>query len=199
VVIYTPEQKARHAENERKRRARMTPEQQAKAKARRATPERKAAHAARSRANYATPEGKAKSTAQLKAYRASPEGKAARATYYAQPEGKAARVVASRKRLLAGYGLTPEQYDLILAAQGGRCAICQCMPRTRLLAVDHCHKSKVKGLLKDVRGLLCSRCNHGLLGSGHDKVELLERAVDYLLHPPAPAALYAEEGTCTDG
>lgn len=76
-------------------------------------------------------------------------------------------------------GLT---FDLLLERQGGRCAICGCTPRTRRLAVDHDHET---GL---VRGLLCSRCNHDLLGAAHDDVEVLRRAVRYLDSPPAQRA-----------
>jgi len=65
-------------------------------------------------------------------------------------------------------------YDDLLSRQGGRCAICRCAPRTRRLAVDHDHATG------QVRGLLCSKCNHELLGAAHDSLELLERAVAYL-------------------
>jgi hypothetical protein len=148
-----------------------------------------------------TAEQKAKAAARLRAYRATPEGKAKTAAWNrARPpvtsERKANKVESNRVYyLMLKYGLTDEQYDLILSAQGGRCAICQCVPRTRRLAVDHCHKTaKTADKLKSVRGLLCSRCNNRLLGAAHDKPEILDRAADYLRHPPAPTALLAEEG-----
>ena len=77
-------------------------------------------------------------------------------------------------------------YDKLLAIQQGRCAICGATPRTRRLAIDHDH---VSGL---VRGLLCSAnegasCNKGLLGSAHDDVKILRRAVYYLENPPSGA------------
>jgi hypothetical protein len=158
------------------------------------TAAQKAKRAAVARARYATPEGRAARVAAGRKWMATPEGKATRtaaARKCSTPEGKAR---ARAKRLMAVYGLTPEQYDLILAAQGGRCAICRCIPRARRLAVDHCHQSRTKGRLQDVRGLLCQRCNHHLLGAAHDKPEILDRAAAYLRHPPAPSALYAEEG-----
>ena len=37
------------------------------------------------------------------------------------------------------YGLTAEQYDALLARQGGRCAICRARPKSKRLAVDHDH------------------------------------------------------------
>lgn len=55
------------------------------------------------------------------------------------------------------YGITTEQYEEMLLAQGGRCAICgrtqeEAGMRHRL-HVDHDHETD------RVRGLLCYRCN----------------------------------------
>ncbi len=78
---------------------------------------------------------------------------------------------------LSQYGITPEQYDSMLAAQGGHCAIC---PRTqqenvkrRRLAVDHDH---VTGR---VRGLLCYRCNVAI-GHLDDEPARARAAAEYL-------------------
>ena len=76
-------------------------------------------------------------------------------------------------------GMTTEQYDMLLKRQQGCCAICGTAPRTRRLAVDHDHKTG------KVRGLLCKRCNHNLLGAAHDQIPLLRKAIAYLQHPPA--------------
>ena len=70
-------------------------------------------------------------------------------------------------------GVTDEDYALMLATQGGGCAICGNPPRTRRLHVDHDHKTGV------VRGLLCFQCNHLLLVKGV-KAWKLRRAADYL-------------------
>ena len=85
----------------------------------------------------------------------------------------------SRKQILKGYGLTPDQYDILLESQNGVCAICG-KPETRVLkgklcelAVDHDHKTG------RVRGLLCVRCNLGI-GSFGDSSELTQKAVEYL-------------------
>jgi hypothetical protein len=91
------------------------------------------------------------------------------------------------KRILETYGITGEEYESILKAQGGVCFICQKPPRSKRLAVDHDHD---KGNTREaVRGLLCRRCNHRLLGSAHDAVPMLQRAIDYLTKPPAHLVL----------
>ncbi len=71
------------------------------------------------------------------------------------------------------YRLTLEDYDRMLEAQQGRCAICRRRPRKFLLCVDHDHKTK------KVRGLLCIRCNRGL-GSIGDSLERVMKFVEYL-------------------
>lgn len=80
------------------------------------------------------------------------------------------------------YGITAARYDEILRLQGRRCAICGNQPRSMRLAVDHDHKTG------EVRGLLCKRCNHDLLGGGHDSIDLLWKAIVYLISPPAQRA-----------
>lgn len=80
------------------------------------------------------------------------------------------------------YGLTPAQYDEMLKAQGGGCAICGKKPTTKKrLGVDHDHTTG------KVRGILCDQCNHavGLLGDDPDR---MMAAAAYLLQ--------AEEVAC---
>lgn len=89
---------------------------------------------------------------------------------------KAAHRSAAERKYLWPAGMT---YDKLLAVQGGRCAICRCTPRTRRLAIDHDHETGY------VRGLLCMKCNHELLGAAQDNVQILRNAVYYLEHPPA--------------
>lgn len=85
------------------------------------------------------------------------------------------------------YGITIEQYDELLALQGGRCAICRQRAVSKRLAVDHDHASGA------VRGLLCSRCNHDLLGAAHDDVRYLWAALHYLMAAPATGQWQAPE------
>ncbi|MBT2609870.1 endonuclease VII domain-containing protein [Streptomyces sp. ISL-87] len=93
---------------------------------------------------------------------------------------KAGRRQAARNtRIQATYGLSPEEYDRLLLAQDGRCAICRETRKTNL-AVDHCHKTEA------IRGLLCARCNGQLLARGaRDRPEVLRRAAEYLENYPA--------------
>lgn len=85
---------------------------------------------------------------------------------------------ARRKHLKETYGITQEEYDLMLEAQGGRCYICKGQ-RNYNLQVDHCHKTG------RIRGLLCKMCNKRLLPSVRDSVARLLAAAKYLEQPPA--------------
>jgi hypothetical protein len=78
--------------------------------------------------------------------------------------------------LRSAYGITPEQFDVMLLIQGGRCAVCGTDApggKHDRFMVDHCHSTGA------VRGLLCNACNHGigLLGDSADGVR---KALEYL-------------------
>ena len=72
-------------------------------------------------------------------------------------------------------GLTLDDYERMLAAQGGVCAICGKPPKQggRRFHVDHEHKSG------RVRGLLCFTCNKFTLGKYATPAKL-RAAADYL-------------------
>lgn len=78
-----------------------------------------------------------------------------------------------RSYLKRKYGMTPEQYNEMLAAQGGGCAICGRPPKKISLHVDHDHDTGA------IRRLLCFLCNN-LLGDAGDDPALLEKAAAYL-------------------
>lgn len=83
------------------------------------------------------------------------------------------RVAATARRswLMRSYGITPEQYDELVAQQNGACATCL---RSDLpLVVDHCH------VTERVRGLLCNPCNSGI-GHFREDREAMARAIRYL-------------------
>jgi hypothetical protein len=75
------------------------------------------------------------------------------------------------------YGLTVQEYQDLLAAQGNRCAICQRKWgrgwNGHVPHIDHCHTTG------RVRGLLCGECNTAIGRFGDDPA-LLRRAADYL-------------------
>lgn len=76
------------------------------------------------------------------------------------------------------YGITYEEYEILLTDQNFGCAICKGSHSNNKrtsgkLFVDHCHTTG------RVRGLLCSRCNHAL-GQFDDSPEKLKNAINYL-------------------
>ena len=71
------------------------------------------------------------------------------------------------------YGITVEQYTILLESQNSVCKICGLPePRGRLV-VDHNHSNNA------IRGLLCHNCNRAL-GVFNDNSDLLASAINYL-------------------
>lgn len=73
------------------------------------------------------------------------------------------------------YGITEEQFNLLIQRQGRRCPIClrlfkQILGRPN---VDHNHKTG------ELRGCLCRYCNHRVVGR-HTDPALLRRVANYL-------------------
>jgi len=126
--------------------------------------------------NQANPE-KVKSIKQK--WNTSEVGKYANIEWKRQNPEKA-RAIQRRAKLKARYGISEEQYIKMLEEQNHSCAICGKHEsqnvvgnKTIKLAVDHCHDTK------DVRGLLCDRCNTSI-GKFEHSVELLQKAISYL-------------------
>ena len=80
-------------------------------------------------------------------------------------------------QLKYNYGITIDDYERMLEAQGGCCAVCGANEpgdrRRKNFCVDHCHETG------EVRGLLCVHCNM-LIGRYGDSEELLKRFIAYL-------------------
>ncbi len=107
--------------------------------------------------------------------------------YAADPEGAKARVTAYRKEnpelakkwaeicKLRKYGLTLEDKEEMLQAQGGKCPICekQLEEGRGGTSIDHDHSTK------RVRGILCGTCNV-MLGDFQEDLNILQSAVSYL-------------------
>ena len=71
------------------------------------------------------------------------------------------------------YGLSRDEHRRLLEAQNGVCAVCK-LPSRRALCVDHCHATR------QVRGLLCDKCNTalGLLGDDSGRMRAAGANVD---------------------
>lgn len=85
------------------------------------------------------------------------------------------KLINRRAKLKKSFGITVQQYDEMLDAQGGCCALCGSdFPGGRgRFVVDHCHETG------KIRGLLCNLCNVGL-GALRDSPQLLQKAIQYL-------------------
>ena len=100
-----------------------------------------------------------------------------------QKQHKQAAARNRRWMLKKRYGITVEQYELLLERQGHRCAICERSEPVGVTKaghdgekkwhIDHCHESG------EVRGLLCGECNKGLGQFRDDKVSI-QKALEYL-------------------
>jgi hypothetical protein len=79
-----------------------------------------------------------------------------------------------RAQLKRFYGISEDQYNAMLAAQHGVCAICGNPDIVHgRLSVDHDHETGA------VRALLCSNCNLGL-GHFQENLEIMLKAIEYL-------------------
>lgn len=84
-------------------------------------------------------------------------------------------------RRISNFGISPQEYNLMLQKQNNKCAICGQHEKVFLsktneikpLSIDHCHVSGKN------RGLLCSKCNIGL-GNFQDNINFLVKAIEYL-------------------
>lgn len=126
------------------------------------------AHAKQKRAT--DPEHVAKCRARSKQYRAS------------NPD--AYRNSVRDATLRAKYGVGQADYEAMLKAQGGGCAICgRTNPGVswgRNLHIDHDHSSG------RIRGLLCQPCNTSI-GKFNDDPALLRKAAAYIEHGGVPS------------
>lgn len=96
-----------------------------------------------------------------------------RKAYYQSDKG----IESSRKaHLKRAFGITLEQYNIMLQYQNGVCNICkqkETSNKNNFLSIDHCHTTGV------IRGLLCSDCNRGI-GLLKDNKENLINAIKHI-------------------
>lgn len=72
------------------------------------------------------------------------------------------------------YGITPEEYNRLLAVQDNRCAICEEPLGEVRQTIDHCHATE------RVRGIVHSNCNL-MLGNSREQIHVLCGAIRYLI------------------
>jgi len=80
-------------------------------------------------------------------------------------------------RIKYDFGITPEEYNLLLNLQKGKCAICEKPPTIRRLDIDHNHSTGI------IRGLLCRSCNR-FLGIIENNIIMMNKLDSYLLNNP---------------
>jgi|ERR1035441_5413959 hypothetical protein len=105
--------------------------------------------------------------------------RAANSAWYQRPGGHQY----NRDRQLGNrHGLTPQERDAKIAAQGGKCACCgDPLATDRTPHVDHDHACcpEKKSCSKCQRGMLCLPCNT-MLGDAKDDIERLRAGIAYL-------------------
>ncbi len=115
------------------------------------------------------------------------------------PEDKALMMEEQwRQRIWHRYHLSPETYDVLLAAQDGVCAICRTLSNVRL-AVDHDHlccpgEYTCGGC---IRQLLCQACNASL--GGIERVGTIDPFADYLQRHSGIVRLTPSGGNVASG
>lgn len=100
-----------------------------------------------------------------------------RATVPKAPRRTKEEIAESKRRAWVKhkYGIEYLEYDAMIEAQDGKCAICGEPPVGRKhLDVDHCHETG------KVRGLLCYPCNRGIGNLGDDSNRVMAAAA-YLI------------------
>jgi hypothetical protein len=111
--------------------------------------------------------------AYLRMYRKKhPEKHAKYARDWRKKNPEAVRAIQRRANLKLKFGLTLEQYHLILDKQGGGCAICKQKPGKTRFPVDHDHSTGV------IRGILCCCCNFAI--EYFNTADKLKAAAKYL-------------------
>jgi hypothetical protein len=78
--------------------------------------------------------------------------------------------------LIRRFGISHDDYEVILNSQGGVCAICKKVRTDKgkqHMVIDHSHENG------HIRGVLCSQCNKAL-GCFCDDVNILKSAIEYL-------------------
>jgi len=87
-------------------------------------------------------------------------------------------IIKREQALKRMYGITQQDYDVMLTEQNNQCAICKTTEpggrhNSNYFVVDHCHNTG------KVRKLLCHHCNTAL-GLVGDNTHILQSMIEYL-------------------
>ena len=87
-------------------------------------------------------------------------------------------IVKREQALKRMYGITQTDYEVMIAEQNNKCAICNTTEpggrhNSGYFVVDHCHCTN------KIRGVLCNNCNTAL-GLVGDNVDTLHKMINYL-------------------
>lgn len=102
-------------------------------------------------------------------YKKSEKGKEANKKYKQSDKGKITELKSHLKRR---YGLTIEEFNLMLINQNNNCKLCN-EPLVKNSVIDHCHDTL------NVRGVIHQKCNM-LIGLVNDDIIMLQKAINYL-------------------
>lgn len=104
---------------------------------------------------------------------------------YLFPNAKTLRQFKHAKvSLKLSYKIDLAQYLHLYESQKGLCKICLIPQEVKTFHVDHCH------ITKEVRGLLCARCNLAI-GMFKDDIEILKSAIKYLSNRSQYSSLFS--------
>jgi hypothetical protein len=81
--------------------------------------------------------------------------------------------------ILKEYGIALTDFQALMEAQDGCCAICGRAPKKNKFNIDHCH------VTHRIRALLCVNCNTNLLPFVERFPQWVKQAFEYLENPPA--------------
>lgn len=105
-----------------------------------------------------------------------PDGMRAKVNEWREANKERVRRTRRAYQVRTMYGMSPEEWDAMFAAQERRCAVCRredSGDKRGRWHTDHCHQTGI------VRGILCHHCNT-MIGYGRDDPAVLRLAADYL-------------------
>lgn len=113
-----------------------------------------------------------------KKWREVPKNKASKIAYDKKYKKTDAGIYSRQNyHMTSRYGITFEEYELMLKKQNGRCKICKTTKTHnkshKRLSIDHCHKTN------KIRGLICDRCNVAI-GRIEDDIKRAKQIIKYL-------------------